>query len=71
MTGEAISNLLHGPAIPASQPERRRCTATTRSTCALHDLRARAPDKFGYKDRDGGYREPPDGKPLTLMFLDA
>ena len=26
-------------------------------------------DKFGYKDRDGdGYRETPDGKPLTLML---
>ena len=26
-------------------------------------------DKFGYKDRDGdGYRETPDGKPLTLVL---
>ena len=26
-------------------------------------------DKFGYKDRDGdGYRELPDGKPLTLVL---
>jgi oligopeptide transport system substrate-binding protein len=29
-------------------------------------------DKFGYKDRDGdGYRELPDGKPLTLMMGSA
>src|SRR6185436_16297469 len=29
-------------------------------------------DKFGYKDRDGdGYREMPDGKPLTLIKASA
>ncbi len=29
-------------------------------------------DRFGYRDRDGdGFRELPDGKPLTLMLSTA
>ncbi len=56
---------------------RRACRATIRaSTCARRydSGAARALlDKFGYKDRDGdGFRELPDGKPLTLtMGVDA
>jgi ABC-type transport system substrate-binding protein len=69
----AIASLLHGQAIPASQ--------TVPPALYGHDPKyvpsygydprgARALlDKFGYKDRDGdGYRELPDGKPLTLQL---
>ena len=62
----------HGHGDPASQlvppalarPRSRRLTAKN----AYDPAAARALlDKFGYKDRDGdGYRETPDGKPLTI-----
>jgi len=68
-----IRQLLHGQAIPATQP--------VPPGLYGHDPKyvprygydpgaARALlDKFGYKDRDGdGYRELPDGKPLTIVL---
>ena len=67
----AISTLLHGQAVPAAQP--------VPPPLFGHDPKYVAPygydprgarallDRFGYKDRDGdGFRELPDGKPLTL-----
>ncbi len=69
---EAIRVLLKGRAIPANGPvppdiagyDPQLKTQAQRYDPAL----ARALlDRFGYKDRDGdGYRETPDGKPLTL-----
>jgi ABC-type transport system substrate-binding protein len=69
----AIAQLNHGQAIPANQP--------VAPTLYGHDPKYVAPygydpaaarallDKFGYRDRDGdGYRELPDGKPLTLVL---
>jgi ABC-type transport system substrate-binding protein len=69
----AISALAHGQAIPASQP--------VPPALYGHDPKYVPPygydprgarallDKFGYKDRDGdGYRELPDGKPLTIQL---
>ena len=69
----AISQLLDGQGIPASQP--------VPPPLFGHDPKYIAPygydpaaarallDKFGYRDRDGdGYRELPDGKPLTLVL---
>jgi ABC-type transport system substrate-binding protein len=70
---DAISTLVHGQAIPASQP--------VPPALYGHDPKYVPPygydprgarallDKFGYKDRDGdGYRELPDGKPLTIQL---
>jgi ABC-type transport system substrate-binding protein len=69
----AISTLLHGQAVPAAQP--------VPPPLFGHDPKYVAPygydprgarallDRFGYKDRDGdGYRELPDGGPLTLVL---
>ena len=68
-----IAQLLDGQAVLASQP--------VPPPLYGHDPKYRSPygydpqaarallDKFGYKDRDGdGYRETPDGKPLTLVL---
>ena len=68
-----IEQILNGQAIPANQP--------VAPPLYGHDPKYVAPygtdpqgarallDKFGYKDRDGdGYRELPDGKPLTLVL---
>ena len=71
---KAISSLPPRPgALPRRSPCRRRCTATTPKYVAPYGYDPRAArallDKFGYKDRDGdGYRELPDGKPLTLVL---
>ena len=69
----AIRQLANGQAVLADQPvppglyghdsgdRRRRCRYDPAAARALLD-------RFGYKDRDGdGYRETPDGKPLTLV----
>ena len=69
----AIAQLKDGQAIPANQP--------VPPPLYGHDPKYAAPygydrqaarallDKFGYKDRDGdGFRELPDGKPLTLVL---
>ena len=71
--GEAISNLLHGQAIPASQPVPPALYGHDPKYVAPYGYDPRAArallDKFGYTDRDGdGYRELPDGKPLTLVL---
>jgi ABC-type transport system substrate-binding protein len=70
---EFIRVVLHGRAVPAQGPIPPGIEGyTDRSTNAqLYDpAAARALlDRFGYKDRDGdGYREMPDGKPLTLVY---
>ena len=69
----AIAQLKDGQAVPANQP--------VPPALYGHDAKYVAPygfdlpaarallDKFGYMDRDGdGYREQPDGKPLTLIL---
>jgi oligopeptide transport system substrate-binding protein len=69
----AIAQLRDGQSIAANQP--------VAPPLYGHDPKYTAPygfdpqaarallDKFGYKDRDGdGYRELPDGKPLTLVL---
>ncbi len=67
-----IRLLFHGQAEPANQPvppglagrDPSRPAAAVRDPAAARALL----DKFGYRDRDGdGYRETPDGKPLTLV----
>jgi ABC-type transport system substrate-binding protein len=69
---EAIRVLLKGRAIPAKgpiPPDIAGYDPNLRTDAQLYDpVAARALlDKFGYRDRDGdGYRETPDGKPLTL-----
>ncbi|MEO8345281.1 MAG: ABC transporter substrate-binding protein [Betaproteobacteria bacterium] len=68
-----IKQVLNGQAIPANQP--------VAPPLYGHDPKYVAPygsdpqaartllDKFGYKDRDGdGYRELPNGQPLTLVL---
>lgn len=70
---KAISSLVHGQALRATQP--------VPPALYGHDPKYVPPygydpgaarallDKFGYRDRDGdGYRELPDGKPLTLVL---
>jgi ABC-type transport system substrate-binding protein len=70
--GELIRVLAKGRAIPANgpiPPDIAGYDAKLRTQAQLYDpAQARALlDRFGYKDRDGdGYRETPDGKPLTL-----
>ena len=69
---KAIRLLQEGQAMPASQPVPPPLFGHDRSVTAnnLFDpAAARALlDKFGYKDRDGdGYRENPDGTPLTIV----
>ena len=69
----AIRQLRNGQALPANQP--------VAPPMYGHDPKYVAPygydpatarvllDKYGYRDRDGdGYRELPDGKPLTLVL---
>jgi ABC-type transport system substrate-binding protein len=70
---DAISTLAHGQASPRRSRCRPRCTDTTPNTSRLTATTLAAArallDKFGYKDRDGdGYRELPDGKPLTIQL---
>ena len=69
---EAIRVLLKGRATPAKgpiPPDIAGYDPALKTDAQVYDpVAARALlDKFGYKDRDGdGYREAPDGKPLTL-----
>jgi ABC-type transport system substrate-binding protein len=69
---EAIRVLLKGRAVPAYgpiPPDIAGFDPTLKTNAQLYDpASARALlDKFGYRDRDGdGYRELPDGRPLTL-----
>jgi len=69
---EAIRVLYYGRAHPANgpiPPDIEGFDPTLRTQAQLYDpAAARALlDKYGYKDRDGdGFREQPDGKPLTL-----
>jgi oligopeptide transport system substrate-binding protein len=67
-----IKLLMHGQALPATQPAPPGFAGhdpTLRTAAAADPAAARALlDKFGYRDRDGdGYRERPDGAPLTLV----
>ena len=69
----AIASLLHGQAIPATQPVPPALYGHDPKYAASYGYDPRAArallDKFGYKDRDGdGYRELPDGKPLALQL---
>ena len=69
---EAIRVLLKGRAMPANgpiPPDIAGYDPKLRTDAQVYDPAfARALlDRFGYKDRDGdGYRETPDGKPLTI-----
>jgi len=69
---EAIRVLYYGRAHPANgpiPPDIEGFDPTLRTQAQLYDpAAARALlDRYGYKDRDGdGFREQPDGKPLTL-----
>ena len=70
---KAISSLLHGQATYASQPVPPPLYGHDPKYVPPYGYDPRAArallDKFGYKDRDGdGYREQPDGKPLTLVL---
>ena len=69
----AISSLAHGQALEATQPVPPALYGHDPKYVAPYGYDPRAArallDKFGYKDRDGdGYRELPDGKPLTLVL---
>jgi ABC-type transport system substrate-binding protein len=71
--GATIRTLRGGQGLPAAQPPPPGFAGYDPSIPATdeHDpAAARALlDKFGYKDRDGdGFRETPDGKPLTLSL---
>ncbi len=71
-TDELIRVLFAGQALPANQllPPQVSGHDTTMPYQSIYDpAAARALlDRFGFKDRDGdGYRETPDGKPLTLV----
>jgi ABC-type transport system substrate-binding protein len=68
-----IRQLLHGQAVPATQlvpPGLYGHDPKYVPRYGYDPAAARALlDKFGYKDRDGdGYRELPDGKPLTIVL---
>jgi oligopeptide transport system substrate-binding protein len=69
---EAIRVLLKGRAVPANgpiPPDIAGYDPDLRTDAQLYDpaLARALLDRFGYKDRDGdGYRETPDGKPLTI-----
>jgi ABC-type transport system substrate-binding protein len=70
---KAISSLLHGQATYAFQPVPPPLYGHDPKYVPPHGFDPRAArallDKFGYKDRDGdGWREQPDGKPLTLVL---
>jgi ABC-type transport system substrate-binding protein len=67
----AIRQLANGQGVPADQPVPPGLLGNDRSIAAkiVYDpAAARALlDRFGYKDRNGdGYRETPDGRPLTI-----
>ena len=69
----AIKQLLNGQGIPASQPVPPPLYGYDPKYVARYGYDPNAArallDRFGYKDRDGdGYRELPDGKPLTLVL---
>jgi peptide/nickel transport system substrate-binding protein len=71
--GARIRQVLNGQAIPATQPVPPGLYGHDPNYVARYrydPVAARALlDRFGYKDRDGdGYRELPDGKPLTLIL---
>ncbi len=69
---EAIRVLLKGRAVPAYgpiPPDIAGHDPALKTDAQLYDpaLSRALLDRFGYKDRDGdGYREMPDGKPLTI-----
>jgi len=70
--GAAIRTLAFGQALPATQPVPPPVPGydpALSATKTYDPAAARALlDKFGYRDRDGdGYRETPDGKPLTIV----
>ncbi len=73
-TRDEIAIVRKGQAVPAQAPWSPGVAgydANFRTTANDHDVpRAKALlDMFGYVDRDGdGYREMPDGSPLTLVF---
>ena len=73
-TRDEIAIVRKGQAVPAQAPWSPGVAgydANFRTTANDHDVpRAKALlDMFGYLDRDGdGYREMPDGSPLTLVF---
>jgi ABC-type transport system substrate-binding protein len=69
----AISILAHGQAVPASQPVPPALYGHDPNYVPPYGYDPRGArallEKFGYKDRDGdGYRELPDGKPLTIQL---
>jgi oligopeptide transport system substrate-binding protein len=69
----AIAQLLNGQALAANQPVPPPLYGHDPKYVAPYGYDPRAArallDKFGYKDRDGdGFRELPDGKPLTLVL---
>jgi ABC-type transport system substrate-binding protein len=73
---EYIRVVMKGRALPAPIPIPPGVEgyAQRQTNAQLYDpAQARALlDRFGYKDRDGdGYRETPDGKPLTIQFWSA
>ncbi len=68
-----IKQMLNGQAIAASQPVPPALYGHDPKYVARYGYDPSAArallDRFGYKDRDGdGYRELPDGKPLTLVM---
>ena len=69
---DAIRVVLKGRAVPANSPvppDIAGYDPTLKTNAQLFDPAASRAllDRFGYKDRDGdGYRETPDGKPLTI-----
>ncbi|HEY5365643.1 MAG TPA: ABC transporter substrate-binding protein, partial [Casimicrobiaceae bacterium] len=70
---EFIRVVLQGRAIPAQGliPPDIEGYSERKTTAQLYDPAASRAllDHFGYRDRDGdGYREQPDGKPLTLVY---
>ena len=69
----AIAQLQNGQAIAANQPVPPPLYGHDPKYVAPYSYDPRAArallDRFGYKDRDGdGFREMPDGKPLTLVL---
>lgn len=71
-TDEEIKVRWHGQASPASQPIPPSSIGHDRRFPSVSpydvDVAKALLDKFGYLDRDGdGYREMPDGKPLTII----
>ena len=68
----AIRLLVNGQALPATQPIPPGLFGHDAAAVAMKSYDPDAArlllDKFGYKDRDGdGYRENPDGTPLTIV----